>query len=55
MNVVMNHRGEYVEIQGTGEGSVFSSSQLSDLLALAEKGTARIIGLQKEALEIAGS
>ena len=55
MNVVMNHRGEYVEIQGTGEGSVFSSSQLADLLALAAKGTARIIGLQKEALEIAGS
>jgi ribonuclease PH len=53
MNVVMNHRGEYVEIQGTGEGGVFTSGDLSSLLALAGKGTAKIIELQMEALEIA--
>lgn len=54
MNVVMNHLGDYVEIQGTGEESVFSAPQLGEFLALAAKGTARIIELQKEALAIAG-
>lgn len=54
MNVVMNHLGDYVEIQGTGEESVFSAHQLNEFLALAAKGTARIIELQKEALAIAG-
>ena len=52
MNVVMNHRGEYAEIQGTGEESVFSAPQLADLLALAAKGTAEITRLQMEALEL---
>jgi ribonuclease PH len=52
MNVVMNHRGEYVEIQGTGEGSVFTGSDLSGLLLLAAVGTLEIIEFQKEALGI---
>lgn len=52
MNVVMNHRGEYVEIQGTGEGSVFTGSDLSGLLLLAAGGTLEIIEFQKEALGI---
>lgn len=52
MNVVMNHRGEYVEIQGTGEGSVFTGADLSRLLLLASKGTLEIIEFQKEALGI---
>jgi len=52
MNVVMNHRGEFVEIQGTGEGSVFTSGDLSALLLLAGKGTREIIELQKGALGI---
>ncbi|WP_124727052.1 ribonuclease PH [Staphylospora marina] len=50
MNVVMTGSGEYVEIQGTGEESPFSPDQLSALLALAKKGTAELIRLQKEAL-----
>ncbi len=52
MNVVMNHRGEYVEIQGTGEESVFSFPQLSAMLDLAARGAARINELQREALAI---
>lgn len=53
MNLIMNHLGEYVEIQGTGEGGVFSSSDLNGLLALGAKGTGEIILLQKEALDFA--
>jgi len=55
MNFVMNHRGEYIEIQGTGEGSVFSSADLSELLALGGKGTLEVIEKQKEALHFDGN
>ncbi len=55
MNFVMNHRGEYIEIQGTGEGGVFSAGDLSELLVLAGKGTLEVIEKQKEALDLDGS
>lgn len=38
MNVVMTDKGEYIEIQGTGEEAPFSREELNQLLALAEKG-----------------
>lgn len=47
MNVVMTGRGEFVEIQGTGEGTVFSKEELASLLALAEKGIMELIAVQK--------
>jgi ribonuclease PH len=47
MNVVMTDSGDFVEIQGTGEESVFSRAQLDSLLALAEKGCRELITLQK--------
>jgi ribonuclease PH len=50
MNVVMTGSGEFVEIQGTGEESTFSHSQLQELLALAKKGLNELIDLQKKAL-----
>ena len=52
MNFVMNHRGEYIEIQGTGEGGVFSAGALSELLVLGGKGTQEVIEKQKEALSL---
>ncbi|MDD2454547.1 MAG: ribonuclease PH, partial [Synergistaceae bacterium] len=52
MNFVMNHRGEYIEIQGTGEGGVFSAGDLSELLVLGGKGTQEVIEKQKEALSL---
>lgn len=51
MNVVMTGKGEFVEVQGTGEGSVFSKKELGDLLSLAEKGIQEIILRQKSILE----
>ena len=34
MNVIMNDKGEFVELQGTGEESTFTRTELNDLLAL---------------------
>jgi len=50
MNVVMTGRGEFVEIQGTGEKSCYSRAQLDDMLALAEKGIRELIDAQKAIL-----
>ncbi len=51
MNVVMTGRGDFVEIQGTGEKSVFSRQDLDVLLGLAQKGIQELIALQKNILE----
>ncbi len=51
MNVVMTGRGDFVEIQGTGEKSVFSRQDLDVLLGLAQKGIQELIILQKNILE----
>lgn len=50
MNVVMTGKGEFVEIQGTGEESTFSYQQLQKMLTLAEEGMAELFELQKNAL-----
>ncbi len=50
MNLVMNGKGEYIEIQGTAEGQPFSAAQLERLLAIGSAGIARLIALQQEAL-----
>ncbi len=51
LNVVMTDRGEFVEIQGTGEGRAFDRDELSELLGLAEKGIKEIISCQRKAIE----
>jgi ribonuclease PH len=51
MNVVMTEEGKMIEIQGTAEGEPFSHEELMDLLALAKKGIADIVTLQKASLE----
>lgn len=50
MNVVMNDKGEFIEVQGTAEGHPFSRKELDHLLALAEKGIAELIKKQRDAL-----
>ena len=52
MNVVMTSSDEFVEIQATAEGKVFSSSQLQQLLGLAASGIHDLIELQKQVVEI---
>jgi ribonuclease PH len=50
LNVVRLGRGGMVEVQGTGEGGVFSRAQLQSLLDLAESGIDQLQGLQRQAL-----
>lgn len=47
MNVVMTDKGEYIEIQGTGEESPFSANDLTELLALAAEGCKELNNAQK--------
>jgi len=48
MNLVMTDKGEYVEIQGTGEESTFSEAQLKILLELGKKGCRQLFEDQRE-------
>ncbi len=48
MNVVMTDKGEYIEIQGTGEERPFSAGELDSLLKLAERGCRQLHLIQKE-------
>ncbi|PAB58539.1 ribonuclease PH [Anaeromicrobium sediminis] len=50
MNVIMTDNGEFVEVQGTGEESPFTRSELNRLLELAEKGNRELNEIQREAL-----
>ena len=50
MNVVMTGDGRFVEVQGTAEGVPFSREEMNALLALAEKGIAELVLLQRQAL-----
>lgn len=50
MNIVMNSKGEYIEVQGTGEEASFTRKELDKILDLAESGISKLIGLQKEVL-----
>ena len=51
MNVVATGKGQFVEVQGTGEEATFSREQLDSLLALAQKGIAQLAEFQNTALE----
>jgi ribonuclease PH len=50
MNVVRTDSGHFVEVQGTGEESVYSREQLNAMLDLAEKGCNELVALQKKFL-----
>ncbi len=52
MNVVMTDKGEFIEIQGTGEARPFTNNELLSLLSLAKKGIKELISRQKNALGI---
>jgi len=54
MNVVMTGAGAFVEVQGTAEQTPFAKERLDELLALAGGGIARLIALQRRALQARG-
>ena len=47
MNLVMNEAGEFIEIQGTGEGRSFSRVELDQLLSLGENGIRSLMEMQR--------
>ena len=49
MNVVMNNRGGFIEVQGTAETAAFSDQELSSMLELARAGINRIFDFQLNA------
>ncbi len=46
-NVVMTGNHEFVEVQGTGEGGVFSRMTMDHLVNLAEHGISQLLEIQK--------
>lgn len=51
LNLVMTGRGEFIEVQGTGERSTFTQEQLAQLLALGREGIQQLTEAQRQALE----
>lgn len=49
-NLVMTGSGQYVEVQSSGEESIFSREQLDELIKLGSKGINEIIQLQEQAI-----
>ena len=50
MNIVMNERGDFIEIQGTAEDKSFNRQELDGLLALASVGITQLIEIQKNVI-----
>ncbi len=48
MNLVMNEAGEFIEVQGTGEGRAFSRAELDRLLSLGEGGIRTLMDKQRD-------
>jgi len=49
-NLVMTDKGEFVEVQGSGEETTFSRGELDSVLALAEKGIRSLLESQRAAI-----
>ena len=50
MNLVMNGRGEFIELQGTGEEATFTEAQLAALLTLGKGGIRDLLAAQQTAI-----
>ena len=50
MNIVMTGKGQFVEIQGTGEEATFSEEELGELLKLGKKSIKELTEFQKKAV-----
>ena len=51
-NLVMTGEGNFVELQGTGEGGTFSRAELEEIIKLGWDGVRRIHELQRECLAL---
>lgn len=50
MNLVINGKGEFIEVQGTGERTTFDRARLGAMLDLGTKGLNQLLEAQKQAL-----
>jgi ribonuclease PH len=50
LNIVMNREGRYIEIQGTSEGSPFTSEELDTMLSYASGGIGLLLEEQQQVL-----
>ena len=50
MNIVMTGKGQFVEIQGTGEESTFTEAELAALIKLGKRGIQELTELQKKSV-----
>jgi len=50
MNIAMNHKGEFIEVQGSAEGATFSRGQLDELITLAAAGIKQLMRVQRAAI-----
>lgn len=50
MNVVMTDKGEFIEVQATGETASFNKNEMDAMLDLARAGILEIIDIQKKSL-----
>ncbi len=55
MNVVMTASGQFIEVQGSGEQSTFSATQLAAMLDASKRGIEQLFALQRAALESASN
>jgi ribonuclease PH len=49
-NIVMTGRGQFVEVQSTGEEATYTKTQLDEMLDLAGKGITELVSAQKVVL-----
>ncbi len=54
LNLVMDRKGGFIEVQGTAEKGCFSRKQLDQMLEIGETGIRRLFELQDQALAQAG-
>ena len=50
MNIVMTAKGEFIELQGTGEEATFTDPELTAMLSLARSGIKELLTLQQSAI-----
>jgi ribonuclease PH len=50
MNVVMDGRGRFIEVQGTGERTPFDRARLDEMLDLAGTGIAGLVEFQRRVI-----
>lgn len=52
LNLVMTGKGQFIEIQGTGEEATFTRTELDQMLKLGAAGIKELIGIQKTVLRV---